>query len=143
METTKVGKNKKPVKAKRAKLIADQATALADWTIKALDAAGQLRIKNRLVERLPLKRGEKVVLAKLPNFSSGLKEKLTETNGVFTVAEAISLVAVIAESLMEAEPLQQVALLMIARNVMPFLQERIMDSDPARAKKAANSSRST
>jgi hypothetical protein len=55
---------------KKAKLIADQAAALAEYAAKALVAAEQLRIKTKAVERFPLDDDERATVAEFPSLAS-------------------------------------------------------------------------
>lgn len=121
--------------AKSAKMVSDQAVQLAEWAAQALVAAEQLRIKTKPVEHFPLQENERAVLALLPSMTPKIKKKLVKQDAEFTVAEVASMAMAVAESLPEAEPRQQVALLMVAKGLMDCLQDRIVGSDkPARSK---------
>ena len=115
--------------AKKAKMISDQAVQVAEWAAQALVAAEQLRIKTKPVERFPLQESERAVLALLPTIPAKLKKKLVKKDVEFTVAEVASMTMAVAGSLPEAEPRQQVALLMVAKGLMDCLQDRIVGSD--------------
>jgi Plasmid pRiA4b ORF-3-like protein len=118
---------KKP--AKKSKLIADQAVALAEYAAKALVAAEQFRIKTKAVERFPLDADEQATVAELPSLPAKLKKKLLKKDGTFTVTEIASMVMTAAESFMDAEPKQQVALLLVATKLMDCLRANIVMPD--------------
>ena len=121
--------------AEKAKMIADQAAKLAEWAAQALVTAKLLRIEHKPVGRFPLNEGEREFLATHSAIAPNLKKKLAEQDADFTIAEVASLTMAVAESLLDAEPKQQVALLMVAKSLMDCLQERIAGADePARAK---------
>jgi hypothetical protein len=124
---------------KRAKLIADQAVALADYAAKALVAAEQLRIKTKAMEGFPLTEDERATVAELPALAAKAKKKLARKSSTFTVAETASVVMALADSFLDAEPKQQVALLLVAKKLMHCLQTNIVISDlrPIRASKAS------
>ena len=123
---------------KKAKLIGDQAVALAEYAAKALVAAEQLRTKTRAVERFPLDGNEQATVAELPALPAKVKKKLAKHGGSFTVAEVASMVMAAAEAFVDAEPKQQVALLLVAKKLMDYLQANIVMPDlrQAKAKKA-------
>src|SRR5215471_13886583 len=97
---------------KKAKLLADLAAALAEYAAKVLVAAEQLRIKTKTIERFPLDDDERATVAELPALAAKEKKKLAKKDGSFTVAEVASMVMAIADSFPDAEPQQQVALLL-------------------------------
>src|SRR5262245_60003149 len=108
---------KKPTRsgnAGRAKLLADQAVALADYAAKALAAAEQLQIKTKSVGEVPLEEDERVALAALPSLPARVRKKFARPDADFTVAEVASLLLAVAESFPVAEPNQQAVLLVIA-----------------------------
>jgi hypothetical protein len=121
--------------AEKATTIADQAAKLAEWAATALVTVKLLRIENKPIRRFPLKNGEGEFLATLSPVTPNLKRKLAKQDSEFTIAEVASLTMAVAESLLDAEPKQQVGLLMVAKNLMDCLQERIAGPDErARAK---------
>src|SRR5262245_5595641 len=65
----------------KAKLIADQAAALAEYAAKALVAAEQVRINTKAVERFPLDDDEQATVAELPALAPKLKKKLLNDGG--------------------------------------------------------------
>jgi len=123
---------------KTTKLLTDQAVALADYAAKALVAAEQLRVKTKVVEGFPLDDDERATAADLPALPGKLKKKLTKKEGRFTVAEVTSMVMAAAESLLDAEPKQQKALLIVAKKLMDCLEKNIVMPDlQAKVKKAS------
>jgi hypothetical protein len=76
-------------------------------------------------------------VAELPSLATKLKKKLEKKDGSCTVAEIASLVMALAVSFVDAEPKQQVALLVVAKKLMDCLQAHIARSNlrPARTAK--------
>ena len=114
---------------KKDKLIAAQAVAVAGYAANALVAAEQLRVKTKAVGRFPLNAEERAAVAELPALAAKLKKKLAKTDGSFTVAEVAGMVMAAAESLVDAEPKQQMALLAVAKKLMDCLQANIAKPD--------------
>src|SRR5690348_9568387 len=106
---------------KKARAIADQAVALAEYAAKALVAAEQLRIRSKAVERFPLDGDERAAVADLPALPAKLRKKLAKDDGSFTVAEVAVMVLGAAEAFLDAGPQQQVALLLAARKLLDCL----------------------
>jgi hypothetical protein len=127
---------------KKTGAIADQAVALAEYAATALVAAEQLGIKATAVEAVPLSDEEGAIVAHLPSLAAKLKRNLVKKDGSFTVAEVASMVIALAESVVGAEPKQQVALLLVVNKLMDCLQASIAGSDlrPAKATKATKAS---
>lgn len=61
---------------KKARLLADQAAALAEYAAKALVAAGQLRVKSRPVDGLLLREADREALSVLPAVPAKVRKKL-------------------------------------------------------------------
>ncbi len=120
---------------KKTKAIADQGVALAEYAATALVAAEQLGIKAKAVEEFPLSEEERTAVAHLPALAAKLKKKLVKTDGPYTVAEVAGMVMAIAESLVDAEPKQQVTLLLVAKKLMDCLQANITTSNLRPAKR--------
>ena len=121
--------------AERAKTIANQAAKLAEWAAQALVTAKLLQIENKPVGRFLLNDGERGFLATLSPVAPDQKKKLAKQDSEFTVAEVASLTMALAESLLDAEPKRQVALMMVAKSLMDCLQEQIAGpNEQARAK---------
>jgi hypothetical protein len=119
---------------KKDKLIADQAVSLAEYAAKALAAAERLRTKTKAVEGFPPDAGERATAAEVPALAPKLKKRLARHGGSFTLAEVASMVMAAAESFVDAEPQQQVALLLVARKLMDCLQSNIVMPDLRRPK---------
>ena len=126
---------------KKTKAIADQGVALAEYAATALVAAEQLGIKAKAVEEFPLSEEERTAVAHLPALAAKLKKKLVKTDGPYTVAEVAGMVMAIAESLVDAEPKQQVTLLLVAKKLMDCLQANITTSEPAASEEDQGDSR--
>jgi hypothetical protein len=98
-----------------------QAVSLAEYAARALIAAEELRIKTKPVERISLEDVERADLVGLPGLNGTLRKKLAKKDADLTVAEVASMVLASAESLLEAEPKRQMALLLTARKLIDCL----------------------
>ena len=122
--------------AKKAKLIADQSVALAEYAANALVAAEQLRIKTKLAEGLLLQDLDRAALTILPALSAKVRNKLAKPDGAFTVAEVASMVMAVAESIIGAGRNQRVDSLLAANKLMQCLQKNlILPDEPVKVKK--------
>ena len=108
------------------KQLARQTVRVAEWAKAALFAAEQLRIKSQSIDRFPLKKDARAVLATARRVSPRLKKKLGQRDATFTFAEAIHMAEAVVKSLPDADPLQQIALLLISKSLMEFLQEHVV-----------------
>ncbi len=115
--------------AKRTNIVADQAAALAEYAATALVAAEQLRIKTKTVDLFPLDDDERAAVAELPALSAKLKKKLAKQGGSFTVADVANIVTAAGESFTYAEPVQQAALLRVAKKLTDCLQANMVPPD--------------
>ena len=118
-------------------LLADQAVSLATFAAEALLTADELDIKGKPVEDLKLQKYDREFLAQLPTLSTKFKKKLLDSKSAFTVAEIASLTMMVAESLPDLKPLQQIQLLMIARSLTECLQSNtIKPTKPTKIRKS-------
>jgi len=121
----------------KAKQLADQAVSLATFAAEELLKADQLDIKGKPVENLKLQKYDREFMAQLPTLSAKFKKKLSDAKSAFTVAELASLTMMVAESLPDLKPLQQIQLLMIAKNLTESLQSNIIvPAKPAKKQKS-------
>ena len=118
-------KKKSSIKAEH---LAKQAAALAEYSTIALTAAEQLQIKTKAVKHFPLDQDERAILGDLPGLPAKLKKKLAKKESSFTVAEVATIVNAVASSFIDAEPRQQVRLLLIAKTLVNCLQISIATS---------------
>ena len=122
--------------AKKAKLIADQTIALADYAATALNAAELLRIKSKPVKGLSLSKDERAVLTVLHAVPAKVKKRLEKTDGAVTVAEVINLVSAVADAFVLAGGNQKEALLLVAKKLMECLGTNlVMPDEPVKGKK--------
>ncbi len=118
-------------------LLADQAVSLATFAAEALLTADELDIKGKPVEDLQLQKYDREFLAQLPTLSAKFKKKLSDGKSAFTVAELASLTMMVAESLPDLKPLQQIQLLMIAKSLTECLQSStVMPTKPTKVQKS-------
>ncbi len=123
---------------KKTKLLAAQAVALADFAAKAYIAADDLKIKTKPVKQFSLDEDERATVAEIPALPANLKKKLAMKGAAFTIVDVASMVMAMSESFVDAEPKQQVALLVVAKKLIDRLEKSIVMPDlPAKAKKAS------
>lgn len=121
---------KKPT-SKRAKLLADQAVAVAEFAAKACIAADELRIKTKLVKQFPLDEAERATVAEIPVLPANLKEKLAKEDAAFTIIDVASMLMAISQSVVGAEWRQQ---LLLAMKLKDCLQENIITPKAGKSK---------
>ena len=113
-----------------------QSVALAEFAAKALIAAEQLGIKKKVVTDFTLDNSERAIAAELPGLSATLKRKLKAKTGTFTVADAASIVVLLADSLLAGDPLLRYKLLVIAKKLADCLIANMVPAAPSKAKKS-------
>jgi hypothetical protein len=111
--------------ARQAKVIADEAVEVALWAAQTFVAAGRLRIKTRSVENLALSPELRDVLLLVPGVPKTIKNKLARDKFPITVADVASMLMALAADLPEGEPRKQVALLLVAKQLMDCLEAEI------------------
>jgi Plasmid pRiA4b ORF-3-like protein len=111
--------------AKREKLLAEQTVELAEWAAKMLIGAEQLGIKTKPVARFPLPDAERAVLMMTPTIDEEIQRKLAEKNPRLTVGEVGGLLMAVAEAMIDAPPLQCVALITTAKSLMNCLETEV------------------
>jgi len=125
------------------KPLAEESVQLAELAVRLLIGAEQLGIKSKIVARFLLSNAERKVLMTTPSLSADLMEKLAEHDPHFTVGEIGGLLIAVSEALIDAPPLQQFALIMIAKRLKDCLEAEIasaakpdsegyLDDDPAK-----------
>ncbi len=107
--------------SKRAKLLADQAVALADYVAKVHIAADERGIKKKTIKQFPLNEQERATVAALPVLPASLKKKL-EKKAVITVIDVCGMLMAISESVVDGD---WRALLLVAMKLRNCLQENI------------------
>src|SRR5579871_6185953 len=115
---------------KKAKLIAKQAAAMADWAAKALVAAEKLEITKKPVDHFPLAPAQRDFLLSVPGLSKTITNKLAKETSSFSVAEVASMTMALAEDLREGEAQKQMAVLLVAKHLTERLQEHIGAAKP-------------
>ena len=70
-----------------------------------------------------MQKAQQSILLRLPVVSANLQAKLAEDEPHVTVGEVGGLLIVVFEALMDAPPLQQFALILIAKSLKEFLEE--------------------
>lgn len=108
--------------ARAAKLIADQAAQIAEFAARALAAAEQLGIKNKVLEHFSLAPAQRDVLSSVPGVTKALQQKLAKDAAMFSVGEVASLILALAENLPDGDARQQVASMFVAQHLMDQLQ---------------------
>jgi hypothetical protein len=105
--------------------LAEESVQLAEWAARMLIGAEQLGIKFKPVARFPVPRAQRAVLSRLPIISANLEAKLAEKEPTVTVADVGGLLIAVSEALLDAPPLQQFALILIAKNLKECLEAEI------------------
>jgi len=105
--------------------LAEESIQLAEWAAEMLIGAEQLGIKTKPVARCPLNQPQQSILMRLPTVPVNLQPKLVEDEPHLTVGEVGSLLMAVSEALMDAPPLQQFALILIAKNLKECLEAEV------------------
>src|SRR5690606_27667438 len=85
-------------------------------------------------ENFPLTDDERATVVDLPALPAKLKKRLGKKDSGFTVTETASIVLAIADTFLDAEPKQQMALLLVSKKLMDCLQANIVMPDSLPAK---------
>lgn len=108
-----------------AKIIADQAVQLTEWTAQVLRFAEQLRLKSKVVDTFVPEKLERTVLSVLHTVTPKVRNKMKQGETKFTAAEVAGMAMAVAEDLPEATPQEQVGLMMVAKSLTDSLQKWI------------------
>jgi len=109
--------------------LAGESVQLAEWAARMLIGAEQIGIKFRPVARFPVPEAQRASLTRLPIISASLKAKLAEREPNVTVADVGGLLIAVSEALLDAPPLQQFALILIAKNLKECLEAEMVDGE--------------
>jgi hypothetical protein len=109
--------------------LVEESVQLAEWAAEMLIGAEQLGIKTRIVTKFPLPAAQRSVLKTLPIVSTNLKAKLTTKNPKLTVGEVGGLLIAVAEAMFGASPLQQLALILVAKRLKECLEAEVRGCD--------------
>jgi len=107
------------------KPLAEESVQLAELAARLLIGAEQLGIKFKSVVRFPLSDAERKVLMTTPILSADLMEKLAEHDPHPTVGEVGGLLIAVSEALIDVPPLQQWALILVAKGLKDCLEAEI------------------
>jgi hypothetical protein len=105
--------------------LAKESVQLAEWAARMLIGAEQLGIKFKPVARLPLPGAQRAILTRLPINSANLEAKLAEKEPHVTVGEVGGLLIAVCEALLDAPPMQQFALILVAKNLKECLEAEV------------------
>lgn len=105
----------------RTQVLARQATILAEHVAKALAVIRQAQIETEPLLPFPLDKSERELLAGLTALPARLRKKLAGRAGKFTVAEVISMVQVVADSLPAVEPERELTMLDTANKLWYYI----------------------
>jgi len=122
--------------ARKAKVVTDQAVYIADWAAKVLVAAEQLGVKKKPLEHFCLAPAQRDVLLLVPGVTKTIKKKLASGESSFNVAEVASMTMALADDLLDGDARKQVAVLLVASDLMQKLQSGIFGSDSPRSSKS-------
>jgi len=107
------------------KPLVEESVQLAQLAARLLIGAEQLGIKSKSVSRFPLSKAERKVLMTTPILSADLMDKLAEDNPHLTLGEVGGLLIAVSEALIDAPPLQQCALILVAKGLKDSLEAEI------------------
>jgi hypothetical protein len=105
--------------------LAEESVQLAEWASQMLIGAEQLGIKTRIVTKFPVPAAQRSVLTMLPVASMNLQTKLATKNPKLTVGEVGGLLIAVSEALINAPPLQQFVLILVAKSLKECLEAEI------------------
>jgi hypothetical protein len=105
--------------------LAEESVQLAEWAARMLIGAEQLDIKFKPVARFPVPKAQRAILSRLPIISANLEAKLAEKKRHVTVGDVGGLLIAVCEALLDAPPLQQFALILVAKNLKECLEAEI------------------
>lgn len=109
-----------------ARLLADQAAALAEYAAQSLVVADQLRIKTKPVAELPLRDEDRDALVAMPTLKAKVRKQLAKRGTDLTVADVAGVTMAVAEAFPDAGPKQQIVLLRLAGTLMATLQQALV-----------------
>jgi hypothetical protein len=102
-----------------------ESVQLAEWAATMLIGAEQLGIKTKIVTQLPLPVAQRTILMTLPIISANLQAKLAKDKPLLTVGDVGGLLIAVSEALIDAPPLQQFALILIAKGLKECLETEV------------------
>jgi len=105
--------------------LAEEAVQLAEWAAKMLIGAERLGIKTKPVAQFPVPRAQRSILMRLPIISNSIQKKLSVDQPHLTVGQIGGLLIAVSEALMDAPPLQQFALILIAMSLKECLEAEV------------------
>jgi hypothetical protein len=105
--------------------LAEESVQLAEWAATMLLGAEQLGIKTKIVTKLPLPATQRTILMTLPIISTTLQTKLAEDKPHLTVGDVGGLLIAVCEALIDAPPLQQFALILVAKSLKECLETEV------------------
>jgi hypothetical protein len=105
--------------------LADESVQLAEWAARMLVGAEQLGIKLKSVARFPVPRSQRAILTRLTIISANLEANLAEKEPHVTVGDVGGLLIAVCEALLDAPPLQQFALILVAKNLKECLEAEL------------------
>jgi hypothetical protein len=114
-----------PTSLETTQPLADESVQLAEWAARMLIGAEQLGIKFKPVARFPVPRSQRAILTWLPIISASLEAKLAEEEPDVTVGDVGGLLIAACEALLDAPPLQQFALILVAKNLKECLEAEV------------------
>ena len=130
--------------ARKNKLISEQAAQIAEFAAQVLSAAGQLRIKNKALDKFCLAPAQREILCLVPGMTAALKKKLAKAGATFTISDVAAMTLALAEDLPAGDARKQVAVMFLAKHLMDHLQSGITaQAKPKLAKKLKSKAKAT
>jgi len=120
----------------KARILAGEVARLRESAAKSFAAAKEIGIQTKPLVPFPLDRAERMMLAGLAGLPDELRKKLTGRGGKFAVTEIISMVTVVADSFLAAEPERQTSMEWAARQLLSGVHsDLLMPAWRAKARK--------
>jgi hypothetical protein len=115
--------------------LAEESVQLAEWAATMLIGAEQLGLKIKPVARFAVPGAQRTLLTRLPIISANLQAKLQEDDPDLTVGDVGGLLIAVSEALLDAPPVQQFALILIAKNLKECLESEVSGALTLKTKK--------
>ena len=111
------------IDAKTAKMVADSAATIVEWTAQALGIVEKFGIKNEPVEHFWLSPAQRDVILLASSLSKTVKRRLADGSSSFTIIEVASMMNALAEQLPVVEARRRTAIFLVVKHLMERLQD--------------------
>ena len=110
--------------------LTEQLVALAQFAAERVIVADRLAIKQKVVVGLSLSGVERMIVAGLPDLSDTLRQKWKRKNSRITIADTAATMMVVAQSLLDGDPMKRLTLLFIAKKLIDCLDQNVVPQVP-------------